>query len=88
MRNLFVTLVLATVGFAPAFANEAATTKVEPKKAEEVQAKPVAPEAKQDKAAHTLLVGCPCGTEKPETKEQPKEEQAQTTKPAPAPKTV
>jgi len=99
MKNLVVSLVLATVGFAPVFANPTANAnaKEEPKKGEEVAVKPEAPKAKNEKGAVILSTACgQCSTDKMDKKDMKKDDQQPTakqqkpeeTKPAPAPKSI
>ena len=76
MKKVVLSLVLAA-GFAPAFAAEATPAKVEPKKTEEMAAKPVAPQEKKEGGAVFVAAMCnQCTTpDKKDAKKDATEEQ-------------
>ena len=88
MNKLVVSLVLATVGFAPAFANEAPSAKVEPNKSEEIAAKAEAPKVKESGATVLLATCGQCTTDNADKKDAQAPATPETTKPVPATKSV
>lgn len=86
MKKVVLSLVLAVAGYAPTYAVESTPAQAEPKKAEEMAVKPVAPQEKKEGGALLVALCDQCQCTTPDKKDTKEETQAQPEQQKPAPK--